>query len=177
MWLNLSMARALEIIGSPDILYRETIIPAKCPPVSHSPYRPGYDWLFRYEREIARAMSPWTEKHRWELIGNQGVICEALSNAYYHGHGKDGSKPIEVVIYSGEKGLVVQIKDHGRGFHVKAIYEKYNKKKLYYNLAGNGIRLMIHSENFGVFYNHNGTAFHLLHLFNGKMDSLIGGPG
>lgn len=172
MWLNLSTDEALVLIDSPRLLFRERIVPAKCPPASNSPYRPGYDWLFTYERKIARALSPWTEKNRYELIGNRGVICEALSNAYYHGHGKDGTKPIEVVIHTGVKGLLVRICDQGPGFDVGAIYERYKKKKLYYNLAGNGIRLMIRSENFGVFYNRKGTAFHLLHLFDGKLASL-----
>ncbi len=172
MWLNLSIDKALDVIDTPTVLLRERIVPAQCPPVSHSPYRAGYDWLFKYEREIARALSPWTERRRWELIGNKGILCEALSNAYYHGHGKDGNKPIDVIIHKGNKGLIVQIEDQGLGFNVNAIYERYNKKKLYYNLAGNGIRLMIRSEIFGVFYNQRGTTFHLIYLFDENLESL-----
>ncbi len=172
MWLKLSIDKALDIIDSPTVLLRERIVPVQCSPVSHSPYRPGYDWLFKYEREIARALSPWTESKRWELIGNKGILCEALSNAFYHGHGKDGTKPIDVTIHTGRKGLIVRIEDQGPGFDVDAIYERYNKKKLYYSLAGNGTRLMIRSENFGVFYNRKGTAFHLIHLFDSEIESL-----
>ncbi len=172
MWLNVSMDNALDIIDSPKVLLRERIVPSQCPSVPHSPYRPGYDWLFKYEREIARALSPWTESRRWELIGNQGILCEALSNAFYHGHGKDGAKPIDVAVHVGRTGLVVRIEHQGTGFDVDAIYERYKRKKLYYNLAGNGIRLMIRSETFGIFYNRRGNAFHLIYLFDEGIESL-----
>ncbi len=68
----------------------------------------GYGWLFWYERKLARFLEPWLKEFRQEIIGEKGIICEALSNAYCHGHRKDPAKVIKVNVLMGEHGLIIQ---------------------------------------------------------------------
>ena len=166
MLLNISLDKAFAVVGRHRLVKKEVIVPGRFPPVSHSPYRPDYDWLFLYERRLARFLEPWLKDIRYELIGAKGILSEALSNAYCHGHGKDPLQPIEVRVYLGVYGLIVRIKDAGNGFSIYQIHNQYLKGKAYFHLAGNGVRAMVSSETFGIFYNENGSAFHLLYLFN-----------
>lgn len=169
MLFKISLGEAFRKIKKPELILEDVIIPKDCPFVSNSPYRQGYDWLFKYERRLARFLEAWLKKHRHELIGEKGILCEALSNAYYHGHKKNPLLPIEVKVYSGELGLIVQIKDKGTGFVVENIRKNYKKSKNYFHLAGNGLRLSICSKRFGVFYNTRGNVFHLVYLFDGNI--------
>lgn len=166
MLLEISIDEAFRKIKKPKLILEDVVIPRECLSVSNSPYRPGYDWLFKYERKIARFLESWLKKYRHELIGEKGILCEALSNAYYHGHNKDPLLPIEVKVYLGELGLIVQIKDSGTGFDVENIRNNFEKGKNYFHLAGNGLRLSICSKRFGVFYNIKGNVFHLVYLFD-----------
>ena len=65
------------------------VIPRDFPDCPNSCYQPEYDWLFQYERQIAAFLAPWLRAYRYELIGEKGILCEALSNAFSHGHRKD----------------------------------------------------------------------------------------
>lgn len=169
-----TLKQSFNLIETPQLLFEDRLIPAKCPPVTNSTYRPEYDWLFAYEREIARRLEPWLKRFRYELIGENGIICEALSNAYYHGHQKDTSLPIYVKGFLGKKGLLLQIQDQGKGFDVSKLYESYRRGKAYFLIAGNGIRHMINSMTFAIFYENNGTAFQLLYFFDKKIDDVFG---
>lgn len=172
MLLTINLQHALTILESPRLIREETIVPADFPLHADCPYRRGYDWLYRYEREIVRFLSPWLAHCRWELIGEKGILCEALSNAFCHGHQKDPQRPIQVKVFHGSKGLLVQIKDDGQGFYVKRVMNRYLTNKRYYCTAGNGFHLMASSPRFGVFYDRSGTAFHLLYLFNDHLETL-----
>ena len=172
MLISITLDEALKTVERPELVKKDVVIPGRFSSASHSPYRPGYDWLFVYERKLARFLEPWLKQFRYELIGEKGILCEALSNAYYHGHAKDPMLPIEVRVYVGARGLIVRIEDSGNGFSVKSIYEKYEKGKAYFYTAGNGMRSMITSKNFGVFYDKKGSAFHLLYLFNEDLSVL-----
>lgn len=166
MLLDIRLDEAFRLVGRPELAKEEVVVPGQLPSAAHSPYRPDYDWLFLYERRLARFLEPWLKEFRHELIGAKGILSEALSNSYYHGHGKDPTLPIEVRIYIGVHGLIVRIKDAGNGFSVSQIHKQYQKGKAYYHVAGNGLRTMVSSINFGIFYDEEGSAFHLLHLFN-----------
>ena len=75
--------------------------------------------------------------------------------------------PIQVRIHAGKLGLIVSIFDQGDGFDLKAIARRFQNGTTYYHLAGNGMRCMIQSPRFGVFYTHAGRCFHLLYRFDG----------
>ena len=174
MILSMTPAQARELIGPFEVALEERIVPQAFPECPNSRYQPEYDWLFQYERRIAKFLEPWLRRFRYELIGEKGILCEALSNAFYHGHGKDPEKPIFVRVLVGDHGLVVEIKDSGKGFAVQKVYERFQKRKHYFSAAGNGIRLMAASRRFGIIHAGAGTAFHMLYLFNGDMRNLPG---
>ncbi len=166
MLLVIEPAKALQLIESPRQVRKDRIVPMECPVIPNSPYQPEYDWLFRYERQIAGFLEKWLKPFRYELIGEKGILCEALSNSFYHGHNKNPEIPIIVRVLLGQQGLMVQIKDNGPGFGVQQIYKNYLSRKPYYSTAGNGIRWMAESSNFGVFHDTTGTICCLLHLFS-----------
>lgn len=172
MLLPLTPEEALHLIASPRQILKERIVPAEFPHLPDSPYLPGYDWLYNYERRIAAFLEKWLRAHRYELIGEKGILCEALSNAFCHGHEKDPSRPILVRVLLGERGLIVQVKDTGPGFDVQGIYQRYQKKKKYYTTAGNGIRLMDQSAHFGVLHDATGTVFILVYLFDNGLENV-----
>ncbi len=172
MLLLIDGEQAEQLIRSPRVIREDTVIPIEFPEHPDSRYRAGYDWLFIYERQIAKFLEKWLRPYRYELIGEKGIICEALSNAFSHAHNKDPVLPIYVRILEGDKGLMVRIEDSGRGFNVKEVYNKYRKKKQYYSTAGNGLRLMAESRRFGVFHDDSGSVFHMLYFFNGTLESI-----
>ncbi len=166
MLLDLTLKEALEIIGNGQQIQHEKVIPKEFRPDPNSTYRPGYHWLYRYERDLLRQLEPWLKPYRYELIGEKGILAEALSNAFYHGHRKNPKLPIEVRLYKGTKGIMIRIHDCGTGFNVKKIHNHYLKGKNYFHTAGNGFRLMADSQRFGIFYNSLGTTFHMIYLFD-----------
>lgn len=172
MLLTIDLPRAEALIEVPRVVREDRIVPVDFPEFPDSPYRVGYDWLFIYERRIARFLEKWLRPYRYELIGQKGILCEALSNAFSHGHSKDPHLPIFVKVVLGKQGLIVRIKDSGRGFNVGEVYQRYCKNEKYFYTAGNGLRLMSQSNHFGIFYNCAGTDFHLLYFFNRSMQHL-----
>lgn len=172
MLLVIDPAQALRLIDSPRLAREDNVVPMAFPGHPDSPYQPEYDWLFLYERQIAAFLEEWLRPYRYELIGEKGILCEALSNAFCHGHNKDPRKPIVVCVWVGRQGLLVQIRDSGRGFDVRGVYQRFRDNQHYYSTAGNGMRLMDRSKRFGVFHDPTGTRFHLLYFFTGTLDHL-----
>ncbi len=172
MLLSITPEQTLELIVSPRQIFKERVVPAQFPVAPDSPYRPDYDWLYIYERRLAAFLEKWLKPYRFELIGENGILCEALSNAFFHGHGKDPEKAIVVRVILGQRGLIVQIKDSGPGFDVQSVYKRFRTKEKYYSKAGNGFRLMAQSPSFGVVYDRTGTVFILLYVFEKAAQTL-----
>lgn len=172
MLLTFNLQHALAILDSPRLIREEVVVPASFPPHSNSPYRAGYDWLYQYERDIVRFLTPWFAFYRYELIGEKGILCEAFSNAFCHGHQKDPRRPIKLKVFQGRQGMLIQIADDGPGFYVKKVIRRYLNNQRYYSTAGNGIHLMAASKHFGIFFNRSGTNFHLLYLFDEGLQRL-----
>jgi hypothetical protein len=166
MFFSLTTDKALSLLDNATLIFEETVIPKNSPSASHSPYLPEYEWLFVFERKLARFLDPWLKKRRSELIGSSGLLSEALSNAYCHGHKRDPSRPISVNVYKGTRGIMLQISDTGDGFNANSIMSKFLENKNYYYNAGNGTKSMYASEVFGIFYSNNGKTFHLIYFFN-----------
>lgn len=165
MLTDLTLEQGLSQIGGAQILFCETLVPSSCRPNPNSTYRPEYDWLFTYERILAGILEPYTAHLRFELIGDTGVLCEALSNAYCHGHKKDPAKPIDLTVYLGDKGLIVRVTDSGPGFDLETVKDRFSKGKSYFHLAGNGLKRMIHSPHFRIFFTDGGRSFNLMYMF------------
>ena len=126
----------------------EAVVPGECPFHANSTYRHEYDWLYRYERILAAKLKFLLEDFRYELIGEKGILCEALSNAYLHGHNRNPELPIHVRIYSGKAGALVRIVDSGKGFDIDQVIDWLQRGKRYFNRAGNGMMLMLTSPRF-----------------------------
>lgn len=172
MWLSIDLKGALDFIQMPKMIRNDTIVPEDFSECADSHYRTGYDWLYRYERSIAAYLEPWLKPYRYELIGEKGILCEALANAFSHGHGKNPKRAISLRVYLGKRGLVVRISDSGKGFDVQSVIQGYLEKKIYYHTAGNGVRRMATSKRFGIFYDRSGSAFHMLYDFEQRFDGL-----
>ncbi|MEJ2641173.1 MAG: ATP-binding protein [Desulfosarcinaceae bacterium] len=172
MILSISPEALLESLVNPRPVYTENIVPGRMPHSSHNPYRPGYEWLFVYERQLAKILRPWMTAFRHPVIGDGGLIgeggllCEALSNAFYYGHGKDPQIALGVRVWVGEAGLVVGIQDQGPGFDVAEVMHQFQKGEAYFHTAGNGLRAMATSRRFAVAYNAKGTCWYLLYRYD-----------
>jgi len=172
MLIDITSTRAYDLIEAPQLVREDKIIPNDFPACPNSTYAAGYDWLFVYERRIAAFLETWLKPFRYELIGQRGILCEALSNAFLHGHRKDPAKIIALRVLLGKAGILVEVEDGGRGFAVKAVYDRFRNKRPYFSSAGNGIRLMAENPHFGIFHSPAGTIFYLLHRFDGDLSNL-----
>ncbi len=174
MFLSLTPDTALVLLSEVKLVFDETITPRTCPCASHSPYLPEYGWLFLFERKLARFLDPWMKEYRSELIGSGGIVSEALSNAYCHGHKRNPTLPITIQVYQGKHGIMLQIKDTGNGFNIDTMVSKFLDNKNYFYNAGNGIKRMFNSKTFGIFYGDCGTSFHLIFMFdNNPLETLL----
>jgi hypothetical protein len=108
MLLVIDPAQALQLIDAPRLAREDSVVPMDFPEHADSPYQPEYGWLFLYERQIVDLLERWLRPLRYELIGEKGILCEALSNVFCHGHHKDPRKPIVVRVWEGRQGLIVQ---------------------------------------------------------------------
>ena len=166
MFIDAEYATILARIEPERPLLDLEIIPGQFPPIPHSPYRPGYDWLFTVERMVARTLEPWLKPFRFELIGDTGVLCEVLANAFCHGHGKRPDLPIAISATLGKKGILLSVSDQGPGFDVDDVLHCAASGRPYYLIAGNGMQRLAHSANFHVFFDHKGSRCNFLHFFS-----------
>lgn len=153
---------------APELLLEERSTPAELPVAPHSPYRPGYEWLFLLERRIARVMEPWMKQDpryacfRDDLLGPGGLFTEGLSNAFCHGHGRDPQIPLELKLWASSQGVLLRLEDEGRGFDHQQVLSRLTAGRTYYQVAGSGFRHMCDHPIFQVFFTDRGTAWHLL---------------
>lgn len=172
MLLNLDVSQAIDFIESPELIREDQVIPGHFRPCPESPYGAGFDWLYRYELKISAFLKPWFKSHPSDLMGEKGLLHEAMSNAFCHAHHRNPLLPITVRVLLGEQGLIIRVKDCGKGFNVQKVYNHYRKKRRYLTAVGNGVRLMAASPTYGAFYNQKGTEFHLLYPFKKKLTEL-----
>ncbi len=170
MLLNMTIDEARDFIGSAELIKEYHVIPGHYRPCAKSPYRSGYDWLYRYEQSMAKFLEQKLQSHPADLIGEKSLLHQALSNAFAHAHHRDRLKPITVRILLGDKGFIIQVTDCGKGFNLQKVFKHSYKKRWYLFPVGNGIRSMAANPQYGVFYNRKGTAFHLLYLFKENLD-------
>ena len=173
MLLNMTIDEARDFIESAEIIKEYQVIPGHFRPCSNSPYRPGYDWLYRYEQDVAKFLRPKLKSHPSDLTGEKSLLHQALSNAFDHAHHRDRLKPITVRILLGGKGFIIQVTDCGKGFNLKKMYKHCRKNRRYLSSVGNGLRLMAANPRYGVFYNRKGTTFHLLFLYEENLDEQL----
>lgn len=155
---------AIAELGKLVVALEEKLTPSSVQPLENNAYRLEYAWQFAYERRFFRAQALHLDPHRAELIGTRGLFSEALSNAYVHGNGRDGSAPIFVSLHVGCCGLLLRVSHEGRGFDVADTLAKFRAKRNYYRVAGNGLRRLDASSSFQAFYGNDGRSLHLMHV-------------
>ncbi len=166
MFVHTTTRAVLDELGEPELICDDQVVPASVEVLDTNPYRPEYGWLHSYERNLARVLDRWLPERRFELFGGQGVLTEALSNAFCHGHRRQRQLAIRVSVWAGRSGLLVQIRDQGPGFAVEPVLAQVESgKRGYFSNAGNGLRRMCVTEWFGVFFEDGGRAFNLVCWF------------
>jgi hypothetical protein len=169
MLLDLTREEAEDFIASAEVIKQDQVIPGHFRPCPESTYQPGFDWLYRYEQTLLKFPNPKQASHPDDLTGEKSLFHEAMCNAFSHAHHRDRLKPIMVSVVLGDKGVMIQVADGGRGFNLQKAYRHYRMKRRYLTAAGDGIRRMAESKRYGVFYNRKGTKFHLLYLFSNNL--------
>ncbi|MCP4902769.1 MAG: ATP-binding protein [bacterium] len=135
----------LAEIGESLAEWRDVVVPELVELLPNNRYAPAYAWMFSYERRLAYRIEEVISRkliRREEclMFGENGVISEALSNAYAHGHGRSVELPIIVTCRAGRCGLLFSVRDHGSGFNVDRTLLEVRRGGQYFRLAGNGLR-------------------------------------
>ncbi len=107
-------------------------------------YAPNYAWMYAYEKRLKYRIEevlgqPLGGLERI-LFGPDGVLSEAISNAFVHGHHRDPSRPIRVGCRVGTRGLLFSIGDQGKGFDVTKVLTALGRGGAYFHVAGNGLQ-------------------------------------
>ncbi len=164
MFVITNLEAALAQIQAESVFLDWELIPEDHPFAANSPYRNGYDWLYIAERKILQASPPWIRDLRFELIGERGVLSEALSNAFCHAHDRRDNLPIHIKGHLGPGGILFSIRDQGRGFDVQDLLQKARSGKKYFQIAGNGVVRMESAQQFNIFYDMNGSRCNIYHV-------------
>lgn len=179
MLLNLDIDGARALLGSPLLsmdgedslqvkrLLDIALVPNEQDTSNPGPYRPEYAWMYRFERRLARLVDTYDPQLRHVLFGVSGPFSEAMSNAYCHGHQRDGHRAIRVAVDCSDSGLLVTIEDEGMGFDVDDKVARLRAGKSYWTNAGCGLQRLAGHETLGVCFDCGGRRTGLLHLQGG----------
>jgi two-component sensor histidine kinase len=116
---------------------------------------------YRIEDVLGRSLG---ELER-DLFGADGVLSEALSNAFVHGHRRDQYQAIEVACQVGENGLLFSIRDQGQGFDLMRAMAELARGGTYFHMAGNGLRALAQKPGVIASYDNGGSVLHIrVHL-------------
>lgn len=104
-----------------------------------------------------------TNNNKNDLL--HSCVEHAFSNAIKHGNKSNMELPLEVIIYSGEKGSALQIKDSGEGFNYLRQYIQTKNK----DHDGKGTLLFdLNFSNIVISYENPGNVLDLMYKFPEK---------
>lgn len=138
------------------------IVPANVATPPNCPYPKSYGWLFLYEQRVKAAIrQAWGVKRisQLALVGEDGILSEALSNAFVHGHQRNPRRSIYVTGVVGAAGLAFAVADQGTGFDVQHSLKLAAERREYYRQAGNGLRAFIQHPTARCFWEDAGRRF------------------
>jgi len=144
----------------------DTVVPRDVELLTDHRYSPRYAWMYAYEKRLKRRIEqalgcPLGPRERG-LFGPDGVVSEGLSNAFVHGHRRDGRLPIEVGCAVSPGGIGLTIRDRGAGFDVAATVAKAQSAGAYYHMAGNGLRVFLERDDVLAAFSLGGAQLNLL---------------
>jgi hypothetical protein len=145
--------------------WRDKIVPSAVELLPNNLYTPAYAWMFSYEKRLKyriedvlqRPVPVATERL---LFGADGVLSEALSNAFAHGHRRLPDLPITLSCNVGRQGLALRVEDRGSGFDVAQVVTGLGGSGCY-SFAGNGLRALHDNESVLASYSNGGRALSL----------------
>ncbi len=125
----------------------DEVVPQQVDLLSSNHYAPAYAWMFSFEKrlkyrieDVLRRPFPITMERL--LFGTDGLLSEALSNAFAHGHDRNPELAITVSCAVGRRGLAYSVSDLGDGFDVEQVVARVTSGGGYYRYAGNGLRVL-----------------------------------
>lgn len=153
-------------LGEPLHHWSDRVVPNQVEEIGDNRYSPRYAWMFSYEKSLkyrleAALGQPIGELER-RLFGADGVVSEALSNAFVHGHRRDPERAITVEVRLGTAGLLLTIRDSGAGFDHRRVTAGYLAGRPSFHVAGNGLRALIDAPDVEACWSDGGRALHLL---------------
>jgi hypothetical protein len=146
MITNSSFEELCTRLDEPVATWLDEIVPESVELMPNNRYSPRYAWMFSFEKRLKYRIEevlgrPLGETER-VLFGPDGVISEALSNAFVHGNHRDPALPIRVTTVVGQSSVLLRISDQGDGFDVRAVLDGLDRGAAYYHVAGNGLRAL-----------------------------------
>jgi hypothetical protein len=142
--------------------WRDEIVPRAVELLPNNLYKPAYAWMFSYEKRLKyriedvlqRPVPVATERL---LFGADGVLSEALSNAFAHGHRRLPDLAITLTCSVGRQGLAFCTEDQGSGFDVAQVVAGLGGSGSY-SYAGNGLRALQGNDSVLACYSNGGRA-------------------
>lgn len=150
--------------------FEENIVPDEVELLPHNKYAEAYSWMYAFEKRLKYRIerilrNRLNYNQQKALFGSGGALSEGVSNAFAHGHKKDGGLPFSLWAAVSVNGIGLAVRDSGTGFCFETILEKFNKGKAFYHIAGNGFSSIASSQAVEACYRENGTVLFLLYRF------------
>ncbi len=92
-------------------------------------------------------------------------IAEVLINAFLWGNKADIEKNVQVQIFEGDNGRLLQVKDQGDGFDYRSLVNKVYRGEKYWQHAGNGMSKLQENPVVHAGYDHASTSVFLAVFF------------
>ena len=160
----------LRSLGAVTAQWTDAVAPASVELLDNHRYSPRYAWMYSYEKRLKYRIEEVLDRPLGELekdlFGADGVLSEALSNAFVHGHRRDQHKVIEVTCHVGEHGLLFSIRDQGEGFDAGRAMSLLKRGGTYFHMAGNGLRALAEKPGVVASYESRGTVLHIMVAFD-----------
>ncbi len=146
--------------------WEDRVVPDEVELLDHSPYRSGYAWMYSYEKDLKRRIEAALDRPLGSaervLFGSDGCLSEGLSNAWAHGHGRDGRLAIHVRSVVSRRGLAFTVTDQGPGFDVDAVLAQAGRgSRRFFHFAGNGLRALLAREDLSFTFRDRGRTLQI----------------
>ena len=155
--------------------WRDIVVPRNVEILPNFKYSPVYAWMYSYEKQLKYRIEEASGRPLGTvetlLFGADGVLSEAISNAFVHGNARRTDLPIEVVTLVGKGGMAFSIRDRGEGFDLNRTITAVARGGAYFKYAGNGLRALSDRDGVVAAYAEEGRVLNLHVLWSGATSS------
>jgi len=156
-------------------MWRDIVVPRNVEILPNFRYSPVYAWMYSYEKQLKYRIEEASGRSLGAaerlLFGADGVLSEAISNAFVHGNGRRTDLPIEVASLVGKGGMAFSIRDCGDGFDLNRTITAVARGRTYFKYAGNGLRALSDRDGVVAAYAEEGRVLNLHVLWCGATSS------